>query len=145
MPDEFDAHFHELWRVGFGKDKVPLEDQPRLDTAARQLVNFYTRIFHELPNAFAQTNPTDNNKGAFAEVYPALEREASECFQADQILKSGLEAPVTDGSKMQISFITLYESLKVTEHLRILRMCAEELVQRFPVDEIEDARESGTS
>jgi hypothetical protein len=142
ISNKCDAHFRELWRLGFGKDKIPIEYHDSLDTVARQLVNLYTQIVVELPDAFAETKPSQKKQVCFAEVFPAFKREATACFHASQMLISGFEAQSTGGSKILISFHLTYDALEVPEHLHILQLATEELILQFPIDEIEAARQT---
>jgi hypothetical protein len=140
IPQQFDDYFRELWRAGFGRTKPPEEDADRLDRGVRELLRFYTRIVEILPQAFAQTNPSEQERGCFDEVFPAFQREATACFEASRTLRTGMMVPCSDGSKTQVGFQTLYSALEVSEHLRILRMAAEEIVIQFPIEQVEQAR-----
>src|SRR5215831_358125 len=131
MPQQFDDYFRELWRAGFGKGKPAAEDDDRLDRGILELLRSYTSIVQILPEAFAQTNPSERERGCFDEVFPAFQREASACFEASRTLRSGMMLPCRDGSKIPAGFQTLYSALEVSEHLRILRMAAEEIVIQF--------------
>ncbi len=139
IPDQFDAYFDELWHLGFGKDRPPSGEADRLGERVRELLRFYTRIVEKLPGIFKQTEPSERERGCFDEVFPAFKREATACFQASRTLMSGFDAPCTDGSRFPISFCSLYSALDVREHLKILRMAAEEILIQFPIDEVEEA------
>ena len=69
----------------------------------------------------------------------AFKREAEACFEASRMLIDGVQIPSTDGTRVPVTFRTTYSALEVDEHLRILRMAADELGIRFPVDEVEEA------
>jgi hypothetical protein len=140
IPDEFDAYFRSLWQVGFGKNRVPPGETEKLETKVRLLLRDYTRIIEKLPEMFAQGGPSEREKGCFAEVFPAFQRECTECFAASRVLLGGLSVPTADGKQSPVPFSMAYSALEVQEHLRILRMAAEELIIQFPVDEVEEAR-----
>ena len=140
IPSEFDDYFAELWRAGFGNARPPTKEAERLEKSVRELLRFYTRIRELLPEAFVQTKPSERERGCFDEVFTAFQREATECFEASRTLMNASTAKRVDGSQMDISFSTLYSALEVTEHLRILRMAAEEIVIQFPVDEVEEVK-----
>lgn len=142
MPDQFDSHFREIWRLGFGGNRVSAKYEHELETAGRELVTLYTRIVDKLPDAFAETKPSDREQGCFNEVFPAFRREAEACFQASRVLVNGLEADTPSGSRVPIPFSVTYQAV-VPEHLRILRMAAENIVILFPVNEVEQARQPG--
>jgi hypothetical protein len=78
------------------------------------VLTLFTRIIEALPRAFAQTKPSERERGCFGEVYPAFEREATVCFKASRTLMTGLTAKCTDGSLMDVSFSTLYSALEVS-------------------------------
>ena len=139
LPDEFDAYFRELGRIGFGKHRPPEQEADRLHEQARGLLRSYTRIVETLPEMFRQVGPSEGDRGLFSEVFPAFKREAEACFHASRTLIDGVQMPSTDGSRVPITFSMTYSALEVGEHLRILRMAAEELGIRFPVDEVEEA------
>ena len=136
---QFDEYFRELWRLGYGA-KPPPEETHHLEEKMRELLRLYSRIVDKLPGMFAETKPSERERGCFSEVFPAFKREATACFEASRTLINGVDASCTDGSRMSISFATLYQALEVQEHLQILRMATEELVIQFPVDEVEESR-----
>jgi hypothetical protein len=140
ISEQFDDYFRELWRLGFGKDRPPPEETDRLEERTRELLRPYTVIVQKLPSMFTETKPSGSARGCFSEVFPAFKREATACFEASRTLIHGRDAPCTDGSRFPISFHMLYEALEVKEHLRILRMAAEELIIQFPIDEVEESR-----
>jgi hypothetical protein len=140
VPEQYENYFVELWRLGFGKDRPPSEETDSLEEARRELVGLYTTIVQKLPGMFAETKPSEIERGCFSEVFPAFKREATACFEASRTLINGRDAPCTDGSRIPISFHMLYEALEVSEHLRILRMAVGELIRQFPVDEVEESR-----
>ena len=140
IPEQFDAYFRELWRLGFGKDRLPSLQRDRMEERMRELLRLYTRVVEKLPGAFAQIDHSERERGCFAEVFPALQREATACFEASRTLVNGLDVQATDGSRLSITFSTAYSALEVSEHLRILRMAAEELVIQFPIDEVEESQ-----
>jgi len=145
IPQQFDDYFTTLWRAGFGKPRPPADEVEGLDREMREVLGLYTRIVELLPTAFEETRPSKRERGCFDEVFPAFQREATACFSASRTLITGFAAPCSDGSRREIGFSTLYSALEVQEHLRILRMAAEEIVNQFPVDEVEDSRRDRAS
>jgi hypothetical protein len=143
IPDDFEAYFRALWAAGFAKKQIPAAEVDTLEKKVRALMGDSSRIIDKLPDAFEQTNPSPREKSCFDEVFPAFRRECAACFEASRHLMTGLCAPVEGGGSVQIPFSMLYSSLEVQEHLRILRMCAEELMNQFPVDDVEAARQNG--
>ena len=142
IPDDFEAYFRTLWAAGFGKKQIPAAEVDTLEKKVRALMGDSSRIIDKLPEAFEQTNPSPREKLCFAEVFPAFRRECASCFEASRNLMTGLCAPVEGGGSVQVPFSMLYSSLEVEQHLRILRMCAEELMNQFPVDDVEAARQN---
>jgi hypothetical protein len=139
LPDEFESHFRELWRIGIGKHRPPEEEADRLHEQRRGLLRSCTCIEEKLPEMFRQVGPSEQDRALFSEVSPAFKREAEACFHASRTLINGVQLPSTDGSRVPITFSMTYSALEVGEHLRILRMAADELGIRFPVDEVEEA------
>jgi hypothetical protein len=139
-PGDFETYFKDLWRAGYGKDKISPAEVDSLETRVRVLIRDYTRIVEKLPGAFEQTDPSEQEKACFAEVLPALQRECDACFMASRQLIGGLSAPTSGDQSVPVPFSILYSALEVSEHLRILRMAAEELVILFPIDDVDEAR-----
>ena len=71
---------------------------------------------------------------------PHTHQRAREALAASRVLLGGLSVPTADGKQSPVPFSMAYSALEVQEHLRILRMAAEELIIQFPVDEVEEAR-----
>jgi hypothetical protein len=145
MSDECDGHSRELWRLGSGGSGVSSDQQDHLATVTRELLGRCTPIVEKLPAALAETKPSDREQRCFAEAFPEFSREANACFEAFRKLVSDIGTPTTDGSRVAIPFSITYQELELPEHLRALRMAAEKLVNQFPVDEVEDARQAGFS
>jgi hypothetical protein len=142
IPDGFEVYFRDLWAAGFGNDPIPTVEVHALERKVRALMGDSVRIIEKLPDTFEQTDPSPREKSCFAEVFPAFRRECNACFEASRHLLNGFSAPVGGGGSIRVPFATLYSSLEVQEHLRILRMCAEELINQFPVDDVEAARQN---
>lgn len=145
LPEDFDAYFSALWQAGFGKERILAEHVGSLETRRRALVRDYSLIIEKLPDAFADAAPSEREKGQFAEVFPALQRECAACFEASRTLVGGLSVSTGQGEPKSIPFSMLYSALEVREHLRVIRMAAEELVIQFPLDEVEEARRERTT
>jgi hypothetical protein len=142
IPDEFDRHFKMLWSFGFAKDKITPDQKFQVDASARELTDRCAQIVEQLPDKLAEVNISEQKKACYEEVFPAFKRETDACFDASQKLTHPFEAAGMDGSKVRIPFSMMYQALEVSEHLHILRLCAEQLVLMFPINEVEEARQA---
>ena len=145
IPDDFDAYFLALWQAGLGKERIAPEDVDRLERNVGTLIRDYRRIIEKLPDIFEQTGPSDRERQFFTEVFPSFQRRCAACFEASRTLISGLNAPTTDGKSVRVPFSMLYDVLEVQEHLKVLRLAAEEIIIQFPVDEVDEARREPTT
>ncbi len=134
----------DTYRVGFGQYSVSTEDLRFIDDKSRAMVNSYARIRRELRPLFDSTNPSDESVNKFNEVYRAFEREAGSCFDGLARLRmhlaQGVEIPVEGGGTEPLTFRFIYDAIDIDQPKHILKMAVEQIVELFPVDEVEEAR-----
>src|SRR5690348_17357364 len=144
FPKMIEEIHQDMGRLRWG-DKPPLpahELQP-LDDKMREAVNCTPQFKRELPALFNSTNPPEDTRRRFDEVYGAFNRETDACFDGLQRLQihlhRGLKAPVEDGSTFWIPFFDIYSAIDIDQPKHILKMAAGEIAGCFPIDEAEEA------
>jgi len=142
IPQKFVDYFHDLFRSGYAKDRLPSQDMERLEKNGFELITEYSHIVRLLPAAFEQTDPSETNRAFFDEVFPSMKERAEACFKAQRAMFSGVTVKSSDGSTRSVSLTMIYSALEVEDHLKTLRIAAEEIVRQFPIDEIEEARQA---
>jgi len=142
-----DVH-QQIWQVGFPKYPAIGSNLSAVEDRMRQSVNDYSRILDDLPDLMTSTDPSPLVAAKFEEVFGAFKREASSCYsglrELRRYLESGMYVPVEGGGTVLVPFSEVYFAVDITESKKILQMACEEIVQLFPIDEAEDARNTTT-
>jgi hypothetical protein len=133
-----------MWRLHWrATPPLPAHELQSLNDKMREAVNYTPQFKRELPVLFNSTNPSEDTRQRFDEVYGAFNRETHTCFEGLQkleyFLHRGLKASVEDGSTSWISFAEIYQAVDIDQPKRILKMAAEEIAGCFPIDEAEEA------
>lgn len=147
--DQLDQYVHELWRLGFAKTNLFAEEMVqlhRLQEKKIEIVRFYTRLNHEVPTLFMETMPSRGQQNLFSEVFPAFKREMEACLDGIETVERGLDVgisvPVVGDGNYRVSSNDLFAAKEIWEHLRIVKLAVGSIIDLFPVDEVEDTRDS---